>query len=150
MNQNEIKEVKQPIDILIEKYPLVFETMSKETYNDLPSGWYGLLDKVCSTVEQYLTEEKQKNSDTVFEVLQIKEKFGGLRFYYTVQTNNEILFKNIQTVIDKAEDDSYGICQITGRPGALCKKGWYFMTLCEESRISHDFELVENGHKKSN
>lgn len=58
-------------------------------------------------------------------VLQVKEKFGGLRFY-VVGASEE--FSNL---IDKCEAESEHICEYCGKPGKLRKLSW-IKTLCNE------------------
>ena len=60
------------------------------------------------------------------EVIQVKEKFGGLRFYINEGTDE------IHQRIGEAELESMKTCEITGRPGKLRTDiGWY-RTLCGE------------------
>jgi hypothetical protein len=60
------------------------------------------------------------------EVIQVKEKFGGLRFYINEGTSE------IHQRIAKAEIESMKTCEITGKPGKLRNDiGWY-RTLCDE------------------
>ena len=60
------------------------------------------------------------------EVIQVKEKFGGLRFYINEGTSE------IHQRIAKAELESMKICEVTGKPGKLRNDiGWY-RTLCDE------------------
>ena len=60
------------------------------------------------------------------EVIQVKEKFGGLRFYINEGTSE------IHQRIAKAELESMKICEITGKLGKLRTDiGWY-RTLCDE------------------
>jgi hypothetical protein len=60
------------------------------------------------------------------QVCQVKEKFGGLRFYIN-EGSNEIYDR-----ITKAEKDSYETCEVTGKHGKLRNDiGWY-RTLCDE------------------
>ena len=60
------------------------------------------------------------------EVIQVKEKFGGLRFYINEGTDE------IHQRIGQAELESMKTCEITGRPGKLRTDiGWY-RTLCGE------------------
>lgn len=56
---------------------------------------------------------------------QIKEKFGGLRFY-TVACSDEL-----QAAIDDAEGLSYTICEECGEPGKR-RDGSWIRTLCDE------------------
>ena len=58
-------------------------------------------------------------------VAQVKEKFGGLRFY--VGAGNPVIWNRIQ----EAEKESYKTCEECGAPGQLRTDGW-MKTLCEE------------------
>ena len=61
------------------------------------------------------------------QILQIKEKFGGLRFYATGSDS-------LQAAISEAEDQSYKICMDCGQPGTQTTKwngrGRWILTLC--------------------
>lgn len=135
------------VDKLVTDYPVVFKHMEIGSMSFLPEGWKELMDRLCENLTVLLEEElavnPEKPDEPLFSVMQIKEKFGGLRFYYQMNTDNDKLHNTIQHIIDRAEDESYDICQLTGKPGRLCKKGSYFMTLCEESRVENGFEVVD-------
>jgi len=81
-------------------------------------GWFSLLWNLCNKIDKI---EKPEN----FEVVQVKEKFGGLRFY-TNYTNEEI-----SKLIRKAEEISYKICDRCGAPGKVQGVGW-IVTLCDD------------------
>ena len=55
---------------------------------------------------------------------QVKEKFGGLRFYMTCGTDE------IFNLIDEAEELSYKTCEECGKPGEEKDTGW-IRTLCD-------------------
>ena len=137
------------LDKLIEQYPIVFKHLDKTGYHNLPSGWYKIVDRLCSELSTILEEALEANPENpeepLFSVLQVKEKFGGLRFYYMMNTKDDELYRKIQTAVDNAEDASYSTCQITGNIGVLCKDGSHYMTLCEDSRISMGYKIVGNG-----
>lgn len=59
------------------------------------------------------------------EVLQVKEKFGGLRFYVY---NAPDWF---QDIIHQMENFSYHVCESCGKPGEVREDGW-IKTLCTE------------------
>jgi hypothetical protein len=97
-------------------------------YNDRPpiknanffsvdQGWYPLIKDLIDDLIK-LGWNKQ--------VCQVKEKFGGLRFY--INEGSEEIYKRII----QAENDSYTICEVTGKPGKLRNDlGWH-TTLCDE------------------
>lgn len=153
MNPIEVNEEFDPIDKLIQEFPGVFQNMDTEVFSSIPSGWYNILYNLCEELTPILNEERSKITEDpeqpLFYVHQIKEKFGGLRFYFMMNTENTELHENIQKLIDIAEDKSYDTCQITGKIGTLCKKGSHYMTLSEEARIAQGFEVV-NGSTQSN
>lgn len=80
-------------------------------------GWYPLIKQL---IEDLIKLGWNK------EVCQVKEKFGGLRFYINDSSNE------VHDRIMKAEDESYTICEVTGKDGKLRTDiGWY-TTLCDE------------------
>lgn len=68
--------------------------------------------------------EIQKSIPQV-EAVQVKEKFGGLRFY--VDGGDDYT----RGLIAMAEDMSFRICEVCGKPGQLRQGGW-ILTLCDE------------------
>ncbi len=84
---------------------------------EISNGWFGLVKEL---IEDCIALGWNK------EICQIKEKFGGLRFY--INSAPEEVFKRIR----EAEDKSFTTCEVTGNPGQLRTDiGWY-RTLCEE------------------
>jgi hypothetical protein len=74
-------------------------------------GWFDLIWKLCEDIEKL-------DPSPEFEVLQVKEKFGGLRFYPMGVAKEETWNR-----INEAENESYKICEVCGKPGALRKGG---------------------------
>ena len=71
-------------DNILRKFPILFSTFltrgDKAKYQFcVGDGWYYIVDNICKGI-YHLIGDKDVNVD----VLQIKEKFGGLRFYYTI------------------------------------------------------------------
>lgn len=58
-------------------------------------------------------------------VVQVKEKFGGLRFYVGDCESD------IEDAIDAAEAESYRTCEVCGKIGSARPLSWV-KTLCEE------------------
>ena len=61
-------------------------------------------------------------------ITQVKEKFGGLRFYIG-GASAEILDE-----IEKAENESYKICERCGEPGKPKADPYWIQTLCDKCR----------------
>lgn len=90
------------------------------------SGWYDLILNLSIKIET-LTETLRDDGielDYLPMVTQVKEKYGGLRFYLTVSTNK------MDELISKAEDDSLHICEECGAEGQLMKAYGRFLTTC--------------------
>jgi hypothetical protein len=127
-------------DQLIAKYPKIFKYLG---YIDCGDGWYTLIDTLCDSIqrlidhsESILPDEwvahavKQGLSevpDPIEQVvaLQVKEKFGGLRFY--VHGGNEYILGMIRMT----ERLSMATCEVCGNPG-LRRSGNWILTLCDE------------------
>lgn len=95
------------------------------TYDRVGRGWHSLLDKIF----EVLSEEAV--------VVQVKEKFGGLRFYTMNTTEEE------DKVIRWAESESFKICEVCGKPGKCDTINDWRQTLCDKHR-----KEVEDGKKK--
>jgi hypothetical protein len=79
-------------------------------------GWAGIIERLVHDLFQMGWNG---------EVLQVKEKFGGLRFYTT--TTSDLM----DARIDQAATESYRTCEFCGKPGVPRSGGW-IKTLCDE------------------
>jgi hypothetical protein len=59
------------------------------------------------------------------QLLQVKEKFGGLRFY--IDGGSETIHERI----GQAENESHGTCEKCGAPGGIGPGYYWLKTLCE-------------------
>jgi len=119
---------------LVEKFSDLFDRVREhpvyeEAYYgcDCGDGWFELIYSLCEMIAQRLRYLRADNKPRDFKITQIKEKFGGLRLYS--QGGDEY----IEGAIDLAEELSYKTCEVTGKPGALCRKpGGWLVVLCPE------------------
>ena len=75
------KKCKMTHDELITKWKPLFTDEngnSTLTYLEVPETWYPLIDTLCGQIHNHLSKSE---SYELFYAVQIKEKFGGLRFY---------------------------------------------------------------------
>lgn len=88
--------------------------------------------------EEILGASLRQVPDEVEQVVavQVKEKFGGLRFYYDGGD------RVIQEVVTFAEDLSMVVCEECGAPGERGGEGW-IGTLCPTHRAEHDARRAE-------
>jgi hypothetical protein len=79
-----------------------------------------------------------RNEEIVKQVvaIQVKEKFGGLRFYYVGGD------KIVDGMVRMAESWADNTCEVCGNPGKPRKGGW-IRTLCNEHADGR--ETFENG-----
>lgn len=126
-------------------------------------GWFNIIDSLCNTIQQHIknvqqtikwTEKWNANvEDPNFEwvafsprekrevpkpvtqpvAIQVKEKFGTLRVYYTGGDSF------VRGAVDMAENQSAVTCEMCGAPGELSTKNMWLKTLCESHRIENDF-----------
>lgn len=97
------------------------------------SGWYQLLYDLFTELNNNVKQLQSETSYTVVypQMMQIKEKFGGLRFYVDSATDEQY------KIISKYEHLSYHICEICGKKGKLRNVfGWY-ITLCKSHLIQY-------------
>lgn len=136
-------------DKLYEKYPDLFSNRTKSPMEscmswgcEIGNGWYEIMSSLCWMIKQheenkrrnreYLEKnnpEKLKEKPEYFSVKfdQVKEKYGGLRIYFSGGDDY------IEGLVSMAEAISYKICETCGEKGEPNKGGW-ISTLCNNCR----------------
>ena len=118
---------------LCEKYPLIFkDRMLADDRQTLMcygfchgDGWLNILDTLCDGIQTYCDQKKAEGyPDFQIVAVQVKEKFGALRFY--VNGGDDYIYK----LISEAESKSQETCEGCGSPGKLQTSGWW-TTICE-------------------
>ena len=89
----------------------------------------------CEDLEA-LVAQFERITGRQFEVLQVKEKLGGLRFY--VNCRNDAIIRHR---IGIAADESFRTCEVCGQPGTL-REDRLIKTLCDEHDASGQGETV--------
>lgn len=137
---------------LFVKYPSLFVEVLKEKDPEqkpwpirfgisCSNGWFKIIDELCALISSSLAQFKQRNKTEVgLRVVQIKEKFGGLRFYYTWSAGNDVsddllpkidrLKSRIEGAVQLAENLSLFTCELCAAPAECTTEGWYHTT-CE-------------------
>ena len=74
------------------RFPILFQDRKKSMQEtcmcwgiECPRGWYYILEQLC-TVLEFHNMEFVKNYNLAIVADQVKEKFGTLRFYFTIRT----------------------------------------------------------------
>lgn len=140
---------------LVDAHPLLFSGRLPEVPSHLPEGWYAIVNDLCSLLESELGRE---GSNRV-TVRQIKEKFGGLRFYLAYGTDgdegdddgvpdrpgtapSEAFTARVRSLIEAGTRASEETCQWCGAAAAERDVDGYITTLCEE----HYGEALRRRH----
>ena len=135
---------------LTEKYPEMFS----QPYGGVAvgAGWWPIIQSLCSQIDAYTkwknntAEARLKDSQNTLAipakvpqvvVQQIKEKFGGLRFYY--EGGDE----HIAGMVRMAEMWASHSCEECGAPGKSRTGGWV-KTLCDK----HEAERQERFRQR--
>jgi hypothetical protein len=117
------------IERLVKEFPRLFENGTPKLGLKVGPGWEKLLWDLCSAIEKELPKDHD------FSILQVKEKFGGLRFYASLGSLPKEKASRIEKFIGEAEALSFKTCALCGEPGGetISCSGWY-STLCETHR----------------
>ena len=92
----------------------------------IPKGWRKAFGwKLCKDLKKYLKD----HNITDYKVIQVKEKFGGLRWYHESKFAREIK----ENVIDKYESLSYYCCVNCGKREDWWSSG-YFLPYCDDCK----------------
>ena len=120
------------------KYPKMFA----KPYGGVAigEGWWPIIEELCRNIQHY-TDWNNKNRETrpvvpQTVVMQIKEKFGGLRFYY--DGGDEA----VAGMVRMAEAWASHACEECGAPGKSGGQGW-IKTLCPVHRAEADARYLE-------
>ncbi len=132
-----------------EKYPEMFS----EPYGGFAvgAGWWPIIEALCRQIDSYtkwrnntrealLKDNPHKHPipDAVQQVVvqQVKEKFGGLRFYYN---GGDEFIRGLETM---AEIWASCSCEECGKPGERRGGGWV-RTLCDEHEAERQAKMKE-------
>lgn len=94
---------------------------------DVGDGWYDIIYRLSQKLEAMIAKCPDDPDFGRPCASQVKEKFGGLRFYMTESTDE------MEAAIRFAEGEASAICELCGEPGELGGKGW-LSCRCEKCR----------------
>lgn len=126
-------------NLLCEKYPKIFRDRHAPMTEtamcwgfDIGDGWYQIIDSLCNQIQHHVDwkqeqQDKYGRGDGCPQVIatQVKEKFGGLRFYYN--GGDDV----VDGMVRMAESWAAYTCEECGKPGSTRGGGW-IRTLCDE------------------
>ena len=124
-----------------ERFPKIFA----EPYGGFAcgEGWWPILEALCGQIQHHIDwKNKQGNVVHQVTVAQIKEKFGGLRFYYSGGDDA------IDGMVRMAESWAARSCEECGAPGKSREGGW-IKTLCDHHEAERQQRKKEYENQTS-
>lgn len=123
-----------------ERFPLMFA--NKYGGFAVGAGWYPIIEALCANIQSHI-DWKNREAEVVPQVVveQIKEKFGGLRFYY--QGGDE----QVHGMVRMAETWAANCCEECCAPGKRRNGGW-IRTLCDLHEVQH--QAKQEQYAKTN
>jgi hypothetical protein len=138
---------------LVKKYPKIFKMVGSTPQEScmawglcVGDGWYWLIDQLCRELQFNI----DKNDQPQIVAAQVKEKFGGLRFYVNSGTDEQY------GAIHLAETMSYTICEYCGTTKGVGQTEGWIKSLCivcaeegnkviKKDRVRTEIRKDENG-----
>lgn len=151
--QTQLEEIRAYNKALIEKYPWLrirkqedFDPYPTEEFNeydwtwldDMPDGWrIAFSENMCVEIQRELERTGDVNNYTI---LQVKEKWGGLRWY----AGGESADCKVDEIVQNYERASEYFCIECGAPAKWMSTGWIspYCDNCKEYYEKQDMKFV--------
>lgn len=159
-----IKDTEQCFEELAKNYPELMEKSRIGESLGAGVGWFNIIDALCANIYGPLYSAKSalkaateypredngeylarcearyaKELEDLPEIVQIKEKFGDLRFYTYNSTDR------VDILIGFAESMSRRTCEECGKPGTLDDTGGWIKTHCEDHTRKPKEPEIQDG-----
>lgn len=131
---------KENQDLLFGSFPNLYSLRNED--NPVPikfgiqcdDGWFDILFMLSAALEKI---NDSYDEGEKIRVIQAKEKFGGLRFYISMNS------PEIDNLVYMAQMLSFQICEDCGMKGTLMvdENKKIMRTVCEEHRVNDDLKL---------
>jgi hypothetical protein len=122
-----------------------FSPMFTEPYGGFccGEGWWPIIAELCGQIQHHINW-RNRQSEIVPQVVvgQIKEKFGGLRFYYSGGDDE------ISGMVRMAEAWAAHTCETCGAPGKRRDGGW-IKTLCDHHEAERQQRINQYENQTS-
>jgi len=133
---DEMKEYDAFAKRMEEEYPAMF--VGAYGGFAVGKGWWPIISVLCANIQQHI-DWANRNDQVVPQVVvaQIKEKFGGLRFYYDGGDDY------VRGLVQMAEDWANRTCETCGELGKQRGGGW-IRTLCDKHEAEYQARKNNN------
>jgi hypothetical protein len=136
--------MSQDYEVFVKRLEETYPNMFSQPYGGIAvsPGWWPIIEILCANIQSHTNwwNTNRKDRPIVEQVVveQIKEKFGGLRFYY--QGGDD----TIAGMVRMAEAWADHSCEECGAPGNLRHGGWV-RTLCDHHEAEHQARKAQNN-----
>ncbi len=127
-----MSEARARLDALPTIYPRLFPKGPLPWGFELSDGWSQIIAMLCARLDTIL----QGAPGASIEVRQVKEKFGGLRFYYELHGANDETAAAVREAVDLAAATCAHVCEQCGRRSTVEDSGGWLSTLCAACRAN--------------
>ena len=97
-------------------------------------GWFDIIHALSAIIARH-AKWNDCEGDEYPAAVQVKEKFGGLRFHFGSDIDA------IDGAVDMAEQMSFRTCEQCGKPGKMHHKENWILTLCSDCAFNHNYIL---------
>lgn len=113
---------------IVKSYPILFRNRHASPQQtcmcwgfECGDGWYDLINEASAALEAINAKCTEKDGYIV--AAQVKEKFGGLRFY--LEGHPSRFGKEVDEIISTAMNKSESTCEQCGKLGRINTAGWW-------------------------
>ena len=139
---------------LLQKYPKIFKPYEGNPRGVnwfIPDGWIGIVDTLCGSIQDHVDNtydwiNGEKEPKDQVRCTQMKEKFGGLRFY--TDSGDDV----VEGMVKMAEFLCENTCQDCGSEENIGKTTGWIYTICKscaDKRENTSWQSLEDLKTKS-
>lgn len=130
---------------LVESFPALYcgadrpmrDDSGPRFFFECADGWFNLIFRLSERLEANARRAgATPDSEDWPRALQVKEKYGTLRFY-SMPAKDEF-----SKLIDEAEKESARTCELCGGAGRIREKGLWYKTFCDPCATAAGFSDV--------
>lgn len=137
---------------LTARFPLILRDMGGDLRKtcmawgmECGDGWHPLIESAMEKIQFVCDLSSQTTRPVQLIATQIKEKFGTLRFYYSVEGDSPLATAVLDDIVSSAEASSSQVCETSGTPGNLCIRGHWYKTLSRPTARAEGYKACDEG-----
>lgn len=131
--------MEQDYNEFAERMERRFPKLFSQSYGgfDIDEGWWPIIEVLCRDIQSHIDWQNKFSTGTEQVVVeQIKEKFGGLRFYYRGGD------RYVDGLVQMADNWAARTCEQCGAVGKQRAGGWV-KTLCDQHEQERQDKMKE-------